>query len=86
MKIRYFGTEYEVLPYIQATVRARRDIPDEPIIEQLCVAIARKMLADGIIETITEPDETDYDKKYVSARAKCLKRINHEETDERAGD
>ena len=75
MEITYFGKKYEVLPYLQTTTRARREIPDEPIIKQLCIALARKMLEDGIIETVTEPIENDYEHKYVSARVKCLKRI-----------
>lgn len=75
MVVTYFGIEYDVLPYIQVTTRARKEIPDEPIIRALCEQLARKMLEDGIIETITEPIDGDYEHKYVSARVKCLKRI-----------
>ncbi len=75
MEITYFGKKYEVLPYLQTTTIARREIPDEPIIERLCIELARKMLKDGIIETVTEPIENDYEHKYVSTRVKCLKRI-----------
>ena len=75
MKVTLFGIEYEVLPYIQATLKARKEIPDEPIIEDLCKNLAKKMLEDGIIETVSEPIENDYEHKYVSAKVKCLKRI-----------
>ena len=75
MEITYFGRKYEVLPYLQTTTIARRETPDETIIKPLCIELARKMLEEGIIETVTEPIENDYEHKYVSARVKCLKRI-----------
>lgn len=75
MKITYFDHEYEVMPTIQATCRTHRIVPDDPIIKSLCVDLAKKMLEEGLIETVTEPDETDEDLKFVSVRVKCLKRI-----------
>ena len=75
MKITFFGSEYEVMPFIQATCRAHKVVPDEPIIKSLCVDIAKKMLEEGVIETYSEPDENDYNRKYVSERVRCLKSI-----------